>query len=148
MATHARRSVVPSWAGPWVPRFFLLIAALLIPWDVFLALTLPRRSVAQHYDAAWVGFDIILILVMARIGWLVHRRNPHVVLTATAGATLLMVDAWFDVLTSTPGGALTQAVLEAVFLELPGAVLCTLLARRGMAALIARIEAPPRRRQR
>jgi hypothetical protein len=127
---------------------YLLVAALLIPWDCYLAATLPHRSVAHHYDAAWVGFDLLLIVVLARIGWLAAKRHAHVVLTAAAGATLLVVDAWFDVVTSAPGGARTQAIILALVLELPGAYLCALLARRGLATLVSRIEAPPGRRAR
>jgi len=123
-----------------VPRFYLLLATLLIPWDCYLAATLPAHSVAYHYRGAWVGFDVVLILVLARIGWLAARRNPHVVLMATAGGTMLCVDAWFDVLTAGPGWPRTQAILLAVVLELPGAVLCGVLARRGMTALLARVE--------
>jgi hypothetical protein len=115
-----------------------MVATALIPWDFYLALTLPRRSVAHHYDAAWVGFDLILILVLARIGWLAARRDPHVVLTAAAGATLLLVDAWFDVVTSAPGAQRTQAILFALVLELPGAFLCGLLAHRGLHAVVER----------
>lgn len=133
-----------SWAGRWVPRLYLLFAAALIPWDVHLALTLPERSVAHHYDAAWVGFDLILIVVLARIGWLAFRRDPHVVLTAAAGATLLCVDAWFDVLTAAPGDDRAQAVVLAVLVELPGAFLCGLLAHRGLHALVARARSAPR----
>jgi hypothetical protein len=66
-----------------------------------------------------------------------------VVLTATAGATLLAVDAWFDVTTAAPGSAHVQAILSAVFLELPAAVLCGLLARRGLHVLVSRAAAPP-----
>lgn len=123
-----------------MPRLYLTVAALLIPWDVYLSATLPAHSVAHHYRGAWVGFDVMLIVVMGRIGWLAARRDPHVVLTAGVGATLLCVDAWFDVLTAGPGAQRTEAVLMALVLELPGAFLCAMLARRGMAALIARID--------
>ncbi|WP_017936402.1 hypothetical protein [Nocardioides sp. Iso805N] len=131
-----------AWAGRWVPLLYLGVAAALIPWTVYLGLTLPQHHVISHYRAVWVGYDVVLILVLARIGWFAARRDPRVVLTATAGATLLVADAWFDVMTAaTPGGrtgALLEAVLEAVLLELPGAVLCAVLARRGLAQLVAR----------
>ena len=141
MAIDSRDASTPNhraWAGRWVPRLYLTVAALLIPWDFYLALTLPRRSVAHHYDAAWVGFDLLLIVALARIGWLALRRDPHVMLTAAAGATLLCVDAWFDVVTSAPGDERVQALLLAAFLELPGAYLCGLLAHRGLHAVVER----------
>ncbi|GAB2982630.1 hypothetical protein GCM10027076_20560 [Nocardioides montaniterrae] len=128
-----------------IARLYLGIATLLIPWTVYLAITLPRRSVAHHYDAAWVGFDVLLTVVLARIGWLAARRHAHFVLTATAGATLLIVDAWFDVVTAGPGEPRVQAIVLALALELPGAWLCAMLARRGLATLVARAAATPRR---
>jgi len=127
-----------AWAGRWVPRLYLGVATALIPWTVYLGLTLPLHQVISHYRAVWVGYDIVLIVVLARIGWFASRRDPRLVLTATAGATLLVADAWFDVMTAATSMGRLGAILDAVLLELPGAVLCALLARRGLAALIAR----------
>lgn len=122
----------------WIPRLYLGFATALAPWAAFLAVSLPQRSVSEHYRGTWVGFDVALIVVLARIGWFAYRRNPHMVLTAAAGATLLTTDAWFDVTTAAPGSAHTQALLSAVLLELPCAALCALLARRGLRVLAAR----------
>jgi hypothetical protein len=127
-----------TWAGRWVPRLYLGVAAALIPWTVYLGLTLPQHERIAHYRGVWVGFDIVLIVVLARIGWFAARRDPRVVLTATAGATLLVADAWFDVMTAATPVGRTGAALDAVLLELPGAALCAVLARRGLAALVAR----------
>lgn len=129
-----------SWAGRWVPRLYLLLAAALIPWTIYLAATLPRRAVAYHYRLLWVGYDVALIVVLGRIGWFAARRDPRVVLTAAAGAVMLAVDAWFDVMTSSTGR--TEALLDAVLLEIPGSLLCALLARRGLAALVDRARHP------
>lgn len=82
----------------------------------------------MNYRLTWVGFDIVLIPVLARIGWLAYSRDPSIVLTAFAGATLLATDAWFDVTTAADGPDRTRAIL----LEVPGASLCALLARRGL----------------
>jgi hypothetical protein len=129
-------------AGRWIPHLYLGFASALVPWAVYLAVSLPRRSVSDHYRGTWVLFDVALILVLARIGWLVHRRNPKVVLMATAGSTLLMVDAWFDVTTAAAGSAHIQAVASAVLLELPAAALCGLLSRRGLRVLVSRAVDP------
>ena len=124
--------------GGWIAWVYLVFAAALVPWTVYLAVSLPERSVSEHYRGTWVGFDVALTLVLARIAWLVRRRDPHVVLTAATGATLLVTDAWFDVTTAAAGLAHRQAVLSAVFLELPAASLCALLARRGLRTLSLR----------
>jgi hypothetical protein len=137
---HAGRDASVRWrnAARWIPHLYLGFAAALVPWDVYLAISLPRRSISDHYRGTWVGFDILLILVLARIGWLALRRNPHMVLTASAGATLLVTDAWFDVTTAASGADRTQALLSAFILELPAAALCALLARWGLRVLVAR----------
>lgn len=128
-------------APGWIPCLYLGFAAALVPWAVYLAVILPRRHVSEHYRATWVGFDIALIVVLTRIGWLAYLRNPRVVLTAAAGATMLVADAWFDITTAAAGGARLQAVLSAVVLELPTAGLCAELARRGLTVLTAAV--PP-----
>jgi hypothetical protein len=125
----------------WIPRLYLGFAAILLPWTGYLAVSLPQRSISDHYRATWVGFDLALIVVLARIGWLAYRRNPHVVLMAAAGATMLVADAWFDITTAAPGAARLHALLSAGLLELPSAALCALLARRGLDVLAARAAA-------
>jgi hypothetical protein len=45
------------------------------------------------------------------------------------GGTLLFFDAWFDVLTASSRSELVIAIVEAVVVELPIAVICLLLAR-------------------
>lgn len=138
--------VTRAWAGRWVPRLYLGVATALIPWTVYLALTLPLHQVISHYRGVWVGYDIVLIVVLGRIGWFASRRDPRVVLTGTAGATLLVADAWFDVMTAATSVGRLGAILDAVLLELPGAVLCALLARRGLAELVARAHLDDERR--
>ncbi len=132
-------------AGGWLAKLYLSFAAALLPWSGYLAMSLPQRSVSPHYATTWVGFDLLLMAVLARIGWLAHRRNPRVVLAAAVGATLLVADAWFDITTAASGPARTRAILSAVLLELPTAGLSVLLARRALAALIDPVPAgrPP-----
>jgi hypothetical protein len=59
-------------------------------------------------------------------GW---RRSAWLEGAATAAAALLVVDAWFDVMTSSTHLELAIAIGEAVLIELPLATLCYLLAR-------------------
>jgi hypothetical protein len=56
-------------------------------------------------------------------------RSPWLEGAATAAATLLFVDAWFDILTSSSRPELLVAIVEAALVELPLAVLCLLIAR-------------------
>ena len=112
-----------------VPPFFALAALVLIPWTVLLVNQLPSEHRAIHWDVAWGGFDIGLSLTLLAVAVAAWRRSPWFEGAATAAATLLVVDAWFDVLTSSTRLELAVAIGEAILVELPLALLCLLLAR-------------------
>ena len=71
-----------------------------IPWIVLLAITLPPRYVAGHWTLTWVGFDIILLGLLALTAWLAWRRRQALVVAAFLTAALLACDAWFDITTA------------------------------------------------
>jgi hypothetical protein len=96
----------------------------LTPWTAFLFFTLPRHYVANHWQLAWGGFDLGLGLALAVTAIAVARRSPLAEVTAAITGTLLVCDAWFDVLTARATSDIVQAALEAAFVELPLAVLC------------------------
>ena len=54
----------------------------------------------------------------------VARRSPFAEVAAAVTGTLLVCDAWFDVLTAHTTSEMVQAVLEALLIELPLAALC------------------------
>jgi hypothetical protein len=116
---------VPRWLG----LVFLLLAALTLGWVVELWATLPYRDVSAHYRLAWVGFDAMLAFVLWRTGWLAWRGRDHVELPAVAAATLLVVDMWFDIVTSSHPKDRLLAIASAVLVEVPLAVLCLWIAR-------------------
>jgi hypothetical protein len=116
---------VPRWIGP----VFAALAGVTIPWTAYLALTLPGEVHTRNYRIAWVGFDIGLIALLVLTAHLAYRGNRHVGLTATATATALVVDAWFDVVTAPDRDELVVAVLTAALGELPLAALCLWLSR-------------------
>ncbi|MBV9513011.1 MAG: hypothetical protein JO280_03055, partial [Mycobacteriaceae bacterium] len=90
----------------------------LIPWMVYLGLSLPANYVAHNWPATWIGFDCLLIVFMAAtavLGWL--RRQLVLLLAFTTGV-LLICDAWFDVLTAGPGQVWTSG-LTAALINLP-----------------------------
>jgi hypothetical protein len=60
---------------------------------------------------------------------MVARRSPFAEVTATITGTLLVCDAWFDVLTSRGVSDIAQAATLAVLVELPLAGLCFWMAR-------------------
>ncbi|MFF4604736.1 hypothetical protein ACFY12_18645 [Streptomyces sp. NPDC001339] len=68
-----------------------------------------------------MGFDIALSALILLTAVLAHRRHRHVNLAAVAVTTMLVVDAWFDVMT-TPGGeagGILVALITAFVIELP-----------------------------
>lgn len=113
----------------WVVPLFGLSGIVLVPWIVFLANKLPSTQAAAHWDIAWAGFDVALALLLLGVAVAAWRRSPWLEGAATAGAALLVVDAWFDILTSSSHLELGIAIAEAVLVELPLAALCFLIAR-------------------
>ena len=108
----------------WVPRLLALVAVALVPWTLWLTFTLPSRHVTTNYDLAWVGFDVALAVAMASTAWAIVRATSALVPLAAITGTMLVCDAWFDVVTSTGTGERVEAILEAVFAELPLAAVC------------------------
>jgi hypothetical protein len=108
---------------------FAAAALALVPWVVVLVRALPSDHRAAHWDVAWAGFDGALALLLSAVAVAAWRRSPWLEGAATACATLLLVDAWFDILTSSTGAELFTASIEAALVELPLALICLLLAR-------------------
>jgi hypothetical protein len=128
---------VPLLTRPEVVRrarrwawLYTAAAVALLPWIAYLAVSLPGRNLEVHYRAAWVGFDCLLVFVIVRTAYMAFRVDPRVTFAATATATLLFVDAWFDVTTSNGRGAILLAILLALLVEIPAALFSLHLARR------------------
>jgi hypothetical protein len=109
---------------PWIAPAFVLCALLLLPWAAYLTFSLPRSYSANHWRVAWGGFDLGLGIALAVTAIAVARRSPFAEVSAAVTGTLLVCDAWFDVLTTRTGAELLQAGLEAALIELPLAALC------------------------
>jgi hypothetical protein len=119
-----------GWGAPdWVVPLFALAGLVLVPWIIVLVVALPSAHRAAHWDIAWAGFDVVLALLLLAVALAAWRRSPWLEGAATATATLLFVDAWFDVLTSSTRAEFFVALGEAAVVELPLAGVCLLLAR-------------------
>ncbi len=97
-------------------------AVVLVPWTAYLAVTLPRRTVTDHWRGAWVGFDVLVMVVLGATAWFGWRRRQLVLVGLVASSVLLACDAWFDVML-TRGPDRVLSVLTAVLVELPLAFL-------------------------
>ncbi len=107
------------WAGP----LFALLSVGLLPWIAYIAISLPSRQLSPNYDIAWAGFDVLLFGGLVAVAYFALRRSRYLSPAATSTATILIVDAWFDVMTS-PSHELPQALLLCIVVELPLAALC------------------------
>jgi hypothetical protein len=138
MSPQERRDLIKRLARPvddfvpshrWLRRTrelrVLLVAGsavVLVPWIAYLAITLPPRYVADNWDVTWVGFDVLLLVMMVATAVLGYLRRQMLVMTAFATGVLLVCDAWFDVVTA-HGNDQTWSVVSAVVVELPLAAL-------------------------
>lgn len=109
---------------------FLTTGAILeILWTIYLGWRLPRHYDARHWDLAWVGLDVAEIVMLLAAAWAAWRRRAVLILFAIASATLLLLDAWFDVTTAGHGDFL-QSLLVAIIVEVPSALALLWVARR------------------
>ncbi len=128
-----RRVVTVGW-------LFTALAVLLVPWTAYLFLTLPTTARAENYDLAWGGFDVGLVVLLALTGVAAVRRSPWLAAVAGGTATVLVADAWFDVVMAEGGEDRWVAVAMAVLVEVPLAVVCGWLAVRGQVLLARQID--------
>ena len=93
----------------WLVRLIAVSAVVLVPWAAYLALSLPASVGARHWQVAWAGLDVVIAAGLAATAWLAVRRDRRTAFPAVSTATLLLVDAWFDVCTAPAGGPLVMA---------------------------------------
>ena len=117
---------VPHWTG-WL---LLILGVFTLPWTANLAVYLPDKSEAAHYNASWVGFDLLLCALLIRTGWSLLRHRAYVEVTAAMAAVMLFIDAWFDVLSAPTFDEFVIAAALAACVELPLAGFCLWVSMR------------------
>jgi hypothetical protein len=144
LASLNARNLAPTPLGQRRRR--VLIAAclagvvLLSIWIGVLEVKLPRDYRAGGWRAAWVGFDIGLLLVFAATAWAAWRRRQVLIVCLIVAATLLCCDAWFDITLDWGTSGFMVSVLSAAVVELPLAVAALIGARRLLRLTIGRLE--------
>ena len=145
-----KRLTDPARVGRIIALAVGVAAIGMVPWSIFLGLTLPRRYDARHWSLLWIGFDAILCVVLASFAWLTWKRRQLMLVMAIIAGTLLFCDAWFDVITSWGNRDHWVTIMTAVFAELPLSAFMFWLAyraiRRSLAAyyaVIGQAEHPP-----
>ena len=102
----------------------------LLPWTIWLSTSLKPHHVTERWDLAWSGFDSGLALLFLSTAFAAYKRSPWVGALAAATGTLLITDAWFDVVLESHADELKQSIVLAVVAELPTAALCFWIAHR------------------
>ena len=108
----------------WVALLLTAIVAGLVVWTLYLTYALPARHVTDHWRIAWAGFDLGLALALATTALGVAREAQWVDATAAVSATLLVTDAWFDIVLADHGGERVEAIVLAAIGEIPLALFC------------------------
>jgi hypothetical protein len=110
-------------------------------WTGVLAVTLPRYYRSGGWRGAWVGFDIALLAALAATGWAAWRGRQVLIVCLVVLATLLLSDAWFDVVLDVRTPGFQVSLLSAVIVELPLAALAIAAARRLLRLTIGMVTA-------
>lgn len=119
-----------SWKWDAVLVFIVGACVVLAAWIGVLAVTLPAYYHTGSWRGAWVGFDAAELAMFAITGWAAWRRRQILIICLIVLATLLLCDAWFDVVLDARTGGFLASLLSALLVELPLAVLAILMARR------------------
>jgi hypothetical protein len=140
-----------------IAPFFGVAGLALIPWTVWLTMSLPSHHETENWKTVWAGFDVAVALALIATAVAALRCSAWLEAIAAVAGTLLCTDAWFDITLEAGGRHLTASIVEAVFVELPLAAICFWITRDSERALAralptslgarrARDRASPRRR--
>jgi hypothetical protein len=83
-----------------------------------------------------VNFDVLLLAAFAVTAWATWRKRQILILLLMLTGTMLCCDAWFDVGTSLGTSSMVLSIADAVFAEIPLAVLAFTGARRLLTATV------------
>ena len=127
---HAPLKLGASWK--WDLLLVLIIGGCIVlaAWIGYLAVSLPAFYRAGSWRGAWVGFDIAELVAFAITGWAAWRRRQVLIMCLIVLATLLLCDAWFDVVLDSRTAGFLSSLLSALLVEVPIAVIAIVVARR------------------
>ena len=134
---------LPRTLREWLVVSFGAIGLGLLPWTVWLSASLSATHVTDHWDLAWGGFDTGLAVLFVATAAAAYYRSPWVSALSAALGTLLITDAWFDIVLSSHWDERRYALLLAAFAELPAAAVCFWIARRTERVLTWAAEVAP-----
>jgi hypothetical protein len=107
-------------------------------WIVYLAFSMPTGYHSRAWSAAWVGFDILLLAALIGTAVAALLGRQIVVLLAVFTATLLLCDAWFDIVLDWGSSDVWGSLASAAFVEVPLAAFLLFRARKLVRVAILR----------
>ena len=121
----------PSSLREWVALGYGAVGVGLLPWAFWLSSSLPPTHHSAHWDLAWSGFDVGLATCFCATAVAAYKRAiAWVGAFAAATGTMLIVDAWFDIVLESRGNEVGIALFEGFVFELPTAAVCFWIAFR------------------
>jgi hypothetical protein len=142
LASLAAADQAPGPASPWRRRLVtaaaITCAVTLAAWIGWLAVSLPRHFRADGWQAAWIGFDGVLLLAFLATAWAAWRQRQVLIGCLIVLATLLCCDAWFDITLDWNSKGFLTSVLLAGLAELPLAAAAMIGARRLIRVTVSR----------
>ncbi len=141
VAAEREPLVKPGTSWKWDLLLVLIIGGciLLAAWIGYLAVNLPAFYRTGSWRGAWVGFDLAELVAFAVTGWAAWRRRQILIICLIVLATLLLCDAWFDVVLDARTAGFVSSLVSALVIEVPIAVLALYVARRLLRLTIGRV---------
>ena len=128
MAVIKIKLPIPIWAA----SVYIILSIILLPWAIYLGATLPAHHLSAHWDISWTGLDIALFATMLATGILAYLKSHWVIISSSTVGSLLIVDAWFDTMSQRRMLQLREAIILAIFVELPLAFISYFIAFRAL----------------
>jgi hypothetical protein len=119
MASEKLKIIVPSWPA----LIYIVMAIILLPWTIYLGASLPTHHLSTHWDISWTGLDAAIIATMLLTGLFAYLKSRWIIISSSTVGSLLLIDAWFDVISERRGVQLHEAIILAIFIEIPLAII-------------------------
>jgi len=141
VGSEQRSGAKPGTSWRWDLLLVLIIigCVLLAAWIGYLVVSLPAFYRAGSWRGAWVGFDLAELAAFAATGWAAWKRRQILIICLIVLATLLLCDAWFDVVLDARTAGFVSSLASALLVEVPIAVIAVLVARRLLRLAIGQV---------
>jgi hypothetical protein len=141
VSTERRSGARPGTSWRWDLLLVLIICGCIVlaAWIGYLAVILPTFYRAGSWRGAWVGFDLAELAAFAATGWAAWKRRQVLIICLIVLATLLLCDAWFDVVLDARTAGFLGSLLSALLVEVPIALLAIVVARRLLRLTIGQV---------